>query len=183
MESLLEDQLILRCKEGDSSAFGELIKGYKTQLFTYLVRLSGNSTMAEDLFQDTLIKAWKGLPAYKEQNKFSSWLFAIAHNIAIDAHRKNKTYENVNLKDDFTEVYVSENQHVQLEQNELKELIVDSLKLLPEKQRNVFLLRQHSGMSFKEIAETTGQNINTVLSHMNYAVKKIRKILRDKNVI
>ncbi len=179
----MEDQLILRCKQGDSSAFGELIKGYKKQLFTYLVRLSGNSTMAEDLFQDTLIKAWKGLPAYKEQNKFSSWLFSIAHNIAIDAHRKNKVKEKIYSENNIEVSLVHTNHLAELEDRELKEMIIESLELLPEKQRNVFLLRQHSGMSFKEIAEATGQNLNTVLSHMNYAVKKLRKILREKNVI
>lgn len=179
----MENQLILRCKQGDSSAFGELIKGYKKQLFTYLVRLSGNSTMAEDLFQETLIKVWNGLPSYKEQNKFSSWLFSIAHNIAIDAHRKNRNNERVDYADDYQNEVDNKSYVNDIENKELKDLIIDSLKHLPEKQRNVFLLRQHSGMTYKEIADTTGENLNTVLSHMNYAVKKIRKKLRDKNVI
>lgn len=160
-----------------------MIKVYKKQLYTYLLRFSGDRTTADDLFQDTLIRVWKGLPGYKEQSKFSSWLFSIAHNTAIDEHRKNKNKLSFINDKEAGNCSAGNDQLKELEDNELKELIVDSLKHLSEKQRSVFLLRQHSGMSYKEIAETTGQNLNTVLSHMNYAVKKIRKILRDKNVI
>jgi RNA polymerase sigma-70 factor (ECF subfamily) len=183
MEKLLENQLILRCKKGDSSAFGQLIKQYKRQLFTYLVRLSGSNSMAEDLFQETLIKVWSGLPGYNEQNKFSAWLFSIAHNIVMDSYRKKKVRQKITAVEELPELIENGDQLTSLEENELKQIIIDSLKLLPERQRNVFLLRQHGEMSFKEIAEATGQNLNTVLSHMNYAVKKLRKILREKNAI
>jgi RNA polymerase sigma-70 factor (ECF subfamily) len=183
MDRLLENQLILRCKEGDSLAFGQLIKNYRKQLFTYLLRLSGNKDMAEDLLQDTLTKAWHGLPKYEEKNKFSSWLFSIAHNIAMDAYRKKKVREVVSTYDEIPERSLIINQEHALEAEELKNTIVDSLSQIPEKQRSVFLMRQHSGMSFKEISDSTGQPLNTVLSHMHYATKKLRKILRDKNVI
>ncbi|PKL90021.1 MAG: hypothetical protein CVV23_01390 [Ignavibacteriae bacterium HGW-Ignavibacteriae-2] len=183
MENLLENQLILRCKQGDSSAFGLLVKNYRKQLYTYLVRMSGSRVAAEDLLQDTLIKAWKAIPKYKEQNKFSSWLFSIAHNIAMDSYRKNKVRAIIKYTDEQDNEPGSESLQYNIETEELKNIIIESIETLSEKQQHVFLLRQHSGMSFKEIAEATDQPLNTVLSHMNYAVKKLKKILREKNAI
>ena len=95
MGKLLEYQLILRSKQGDASAFGALIKDYRKQLFTYLLKICNNRTTAEDLFQDTLIRVWSGLPNYNEQNKFSSWLFSIAHNTAMDSFRRKKVRSRI----------------------------------------------------------------------------------------
>lgn len=179
----MEYQLIIRCKNGDKSAFEQLIKNYKDQLFSYLVRLSESREAAEDLFQETLIKVWTGLPAYREKSRFSSWLFAIAHNLAMDSYRKKKVRRKINDDSDDLLIYSKESHIHEYESREIKMIIMESLKMLPEKQRNVFLLRQHGELSFKEIAEITNQPLNTVLSHMHYAVKKLRIILRDKNVI
>jgi RNA polymerase sigma-70 factor (ECF subfamily) len=70
-----------------------------------------------------------------------------------------------------------------IETKELSQIITKKLDLLSTKQKRVFLLRQHSGMTFKEISELTGDSINTVLSHMNYAVKRIRNSLKEENAI
>ena len=75
MSATQEQALIEKCRNGESASFGPLIMNYKRQLFSYLFRLSGNREEAEDLFQETLIKAWKGIKRYSEQQKFSSWLF------------------------------------------------------------------------------------------------------------
>ena len=134
----------------------------------------------EDLFQETLIRVWKGLKTYNEKNKFSSWLFSIAHNTAIDLLRSpvskytGQTLESaiINTNED--------NPHNTLVAKETSELVMSAVNELPEKQKEVFLLRQHSGMTFKEIAETTNQPLNTVLGHMHYAVSKIRKKMSEE---
>lgn len=130
---------------------------------------------AEDLFQETLIRVWKGLKAYNDQNKFPSWLFSIAHNVAIDLLRSPVS----KIKDHPLESAVAntngENPLSTLVAKETGELVMLAVNELSEKQKQVFLLRQHSGMSFKEIATATNQSLNTVLGHMHYAVKKIRK--------
>ncbi len=177
----LEIKLIAKCKDGDKSAFGPLINIYRKQLFSYLIRLSNNKSLAEDLFQETLIKIWKGINKYNEQKKFSSWIFTIAHNTAIDAIRKNKImttllYNNTNIS-------TSGNPLADIEISENKKMIETALTQLTDKQKNVFLLRMHSNMTFKEIAKLTEEPLNTVLSHMNYAVKKIKTILKEQNVI
>ena len=127
---------------------------------------------ADDLFQETILKAWKNLKNYNEQNKFSSWLFSIAHNVLVDWARRKKR-ESVNHE--LNEMIIDNNQNLSntVEIKELSELV----------NQKVVLLRQHSGMTFKEIADLTGDSINTVLSHMNYAIKKIRKSLKEENAI
>jgi RNA polymerase sigma-70 factor (ECF subfamily) len=133
------------------------------------------------MFQETLIKVWNALSRYNERQKFSSWLFTIAHNVAIDILRKRK---NVNKEINFGEyvtVENSKNPEELLIRDETMVIINTAVENLTEKQKTVFLLRQHGDLSFKEIAETTGEPLNTVLSHMRYAIKKVRKKIEEKN--
>ena len=174
-ELKLEKQLLKRCRANDQAAFGSLINIYRKQLFSYLIRLSGDKMLAEDLFQETLIKVWKGLNNYNEQNKFSSWLFSIAHNVAVDSAR-NQIVRNKHVSPNENYSFESgSNPHSDFIASETREILMSAVDTLPDKQKEVFLLRLHSGMPFKEIAELTKQPLNTVLGHMHYAVSKIRK--------
>lgn len=165
---------------GESAAFGPLVKIYRQRLYSYLFKLSGDRKMAEDLFQETLIKIWRGLPKYSEQNKFSSWIFSIAHNTAMDSLRNNRNHviEAVSESENF----ISEmDPYKDIVNAETSEMISNAVDKLPLKQKEVFLLRVNGDMTFKEIADLTGESLNTVLSHMHYAVKKLRNILRFQN--
>lgn len=179
----MEIKLIERCKNGDNTAFGPLVNNYKKQLYFYLWKICGDKMTAEDLFQETLIKVWKGMSRYNEENKFSSWFFSIAHNVAMDNHRKNKKRNNVMTMDDLPEQSDNVTPVTQLDASELKRLINSAVEELPVQQKRVFLLRQHGNMKFKEIANITGESLNTVLAHMNYAVKKLRKVIEVRNAV
>lgn len=179
MVDILENRLIERSRERDSAAFGELIKLYRKPLYSYLIKMCGDRFSAEDLFQETLIKVWHGIGKYDEQQKFSSWLFSIAHNCSIDFLRKRKlamnTFEELN-----EETAVDRDLHDVIVTNELKEKLDKAVAKLPEKQKQVFLLRQFGEFSFKEIAKMTDEPLNTVLSHMHYAIKKIKEVMRNE---
>jgi len=181
MVNYLENQLIARCQNGDTAAFGLLVQNYRRQLYSYLLKLSGDRFSAEDLFQETLIRVWRSIPKYNNKNKFSSWLFSIAHNLAIDSFRKRKVKNIFHANDEANNFIASTNHEKEIEFNETKMMLQQAVLTLPEKQKEVFLLRQHGEMTFKEIAKTTDQPLNTVLSHMNYAVKKLKKVLREEN--
>lgn len=181
MNQLNENNLIKRCRMGESAAFGPLLKIYKNRLFSYLVKLSGDKNLAEDLLQETLIKVWKGFSNYSEQNRFSSWLFSIAHNTAIDSIRNNYQHRIVEKVEDPDVYGGSSNPHQDVVENERFQIISAAVEKLSTKQKEVFLLRIHGGLTFKEISELTGESLNTVLSHMNYSIKKLRKILRLEN--
>ena len=178
---MFESQLIDKCKANDGEAFRQLMKLYQNKLYGYLYRYSDCEDESDELFQETLIKVWNGIRKYNNQNKFSSWLFTIAHNVAMDSLRsKNRrkilvSIDNVNEKSRFPL------QDEQIIQKEEIEKINRSILNLSFKQKEVFLLRQNGELSFKEIAEVTNQPINTVLSHMRYAIKKIRKQFENEN--
>ena len=178
---MLENQLIDKCKTGDGEAYRELINMYRNKLYGYLWRFSESKFIAEELFQETLIKAWKGLGKYNHQKKFSSWLFTIAHNVAMDNLRSKKSKNSLMdiSEADKNPLFVTPEEI--LINKETVELINNSISSLSEKQRTVFLLRQNGDMSFKEIAETINEPLNTVLSHMRYAVKKIKKQIEIEN--
>ena len=163
--------------KNDAAAFGKLIQDYRIQLFSYLHRLCGDRMAAEDLFQETLIKVWKGFNSYNEQNKFSSWLFSIAHNVAVDSIRKESAKPPVRSFEDVQTITSDNNPHNIFVEKETNELVMAAVSTLSEKQKQVFLLRQHGGMTFKEISKATNQPLNTVLGHMHYAVTGIRKKL------
>jgi len=173
----LEKSLIQKCVKNDAKAFGKLIQGYRVQLFSYLHRLCGDRMTAEDLFQETLIKVWKGFKSYNERNKFSSWLFSIAHNVAVDSIRRKSVTPPVRSFEDVLTFKSNNDPYEAFVEKETNELVMAAVSKLSEKQKQVFLLRQHSGMTFKEISEATNQPLNTVLGHMHYAVSGIRKKL------
>jgi len=181
MVDYLESILIKRCKDHDTDAFTQLMTMYKVHLFLYLVRKCGNRERAEYLLQETLIKIWKNIPKYQEKEKFSSWIFSIAHNVSVDYHRKNSVRKIVSNFENLDDMLYEENISLDYERKERLKLLNDALSNLSELQKEVFLLRQHGEMTFREIAKLTNQPLNTVLSHMNYAVKKLKKLLRTEN--
>jgi len=181
MVDYLERILIKRCKNREPDAFAPLMSIYKERLFFYLVRNCGDREKAEDLLQETLIKIWKNIPKYQEREKFSSWIFSIAHNVSVDYYRKNSVRKIVSHTDDMDVLMHSDDIPSNFEKKEQLKLLNDALSLLSESQKEVFLLRQHGEMTFREIAKLTNQPLNTVLSHMNYAVKKLKKLLRTEN--
>lgn len=177
---ILEAKLVNDSKNGDDSAFGELISIYRKNLFTYLLRMCKDRMTAEDLLQETLIRAWTGLKTYDEQQKFSSWLFTIAHNLSIDAIRMQKIRERTTYLREKTDIASYYTPHSEMVITESRIALQKEVENLPEDQRRVFLLRQHGGLSFKEIAKMMNQPLNTVLSHMHYAVKKLKRCLNEE---
>ncbi len=178
-----EYKLIDRCRNGDDEAFAGLVSHYKQNLLTFLWRMCGNKNEAEDLFQETLVKVWQHLPQYDHRKKFAAWLFGIARNTAIDGLRKKKVRQMISYTDDLPEHSDLHDAAAGIEAEETQNTLIAVLEKLPEKQRQVFLLRQHSEMTFKEIATETSQPLNSVLAHMHYAVNKLKKAIREKDVL
>ncbi len=178
-------ELIRAYQNGETEAFATLVRKYQRPLFTFLLRLVGNRQSAEDLFQDTFLRVLRALPQYEEDGRFSGWLFGIANNLAVDLLRRRRVQRSYFLNDEEALASAVDYQNAtdaEVESAEIMRLAEDALRQLPEKQRQVFLLRQHGDLSFKEIAELLGEPLNTVLSHMHYAVTKLRKQLRCADV-
>ncbi len=178
-----ESELVSAYIRGDENAFETLVKRYKNKIYTTIYLVVKDQYVAEDLMQDTFIKAVKTLRngRYNEEGKFLPWILRIAHNLAIDYFRRAKRYPNVVFEDgnsvfnslDFAESSI-ENKQIKKESHEhLRELI----KKLPDQQREVLIMRHYEDMSFQEIADATGVSINTALGRMRYALINLRKMM------
>lgn len=127
--------------------------------------------MAEDAAQEAFIRAWKHLPKYQPRSPFRNWLYRIATNAALDTLRRDK--ETVILDDRYPSP--KSNPEAALEKSELNDRIRQAILALPPSSRAVLVLREYEEMSYREIADTMGIPLGTVMSRLNYA----RKILRQ----
>ncbi len=188
-QQLSDQDLVKRFIQGDQTSIEVLINRHKNKVYTYIILIVKNQSLAEDIFQDTFIKVIKSLKEgkYKDNGKFVSWVIRIAHNLTIDHFRKEKqinTYSNEDYEADiFNSRKLAEStvEDIMVENQIIKEvrLLIDEL---PEDQKQVILLRHYGGLSFKEIAEQTDVSINTALGRMRYALINLRKLIDQKNL-
>ena len=173
-------ELLAEFCRGDEKAFETLYHRYRQLLYGYLNKLcGGNGAEADEVFEETWLRVIEKAPGYRDDGKFSAWLFRISRNIFIDRLRRNKPelfadveVENV-LEDPVTEFSPER----ELGAADTRTLIDRALAALPPEQREVFLLREQEELSFKEIADIQECSLGTVLSRMRYALKNLRNFL------
>ncbi|MTI30590.1 RNA polymerase sigma factor [Xanthovirga aplysinae] len=183
--SLNDSKLITLYKGGDEGAFEELMKRHKSRIYTTIYLITKDSFIAEDLLQETFIKAIRTIKSgrYNEEGKFLPWILRIAHNLAIDFFRKEKRYPTIIMEDGssvFNTLEFSEDsaESIQIQKDthmRLRRLIHE----LPEAQKEVLMMRHYMKMSFQEIADSTGVSINTALGRMRYALINLRKKMQQ----
>ena len=171
-------QTVREAAEGSSDAFTELLAPFRVSLFAYLLRACGHRTVAEDLLQETLLHCWRALPQYDDRGRFAAWLFTIARNTVRDAQRDHARKQVIDstarlrLLNSPADTLDPESD---MELRQRTQRAQEALNGLPEHQREVFLLRAHGNLTFRDIATQLDQPLGTVLSHMHRAVKKIKK--------
>lgn len=188
--SLADDELVGLYIDGDNRAFDVLIDKYKDKLFSYVFHIVKDAELANDIFQETFIKAITTINSgrYAANGKFAAWITRIAHNLIIDYYRQEKSenvqscdcadYDLLNdreLCDETVEDWMVRNQI----HSDVRRLV----KALPKSQQDVLLLRYYKDMSFKEIADLTNVSINTALGRMRYAILNLRKMVEDNGIV
>jgi RNA polymerase sigma-70 factor (ECF subfamily) len=183
---MTDAELIARFKDGDGAAFEALLSRHKDPLYSFLVAMVKDEAAASDIFQETCIKVFRNLENYSEEGKFKPWLFRMASNLAMDHFRRNAALPRFEQVEDFcgddehpareTTAQGEEPGEILLSETD-KALVAAALDALPPEQKEVVLLREYSGLSFKEVAEITNAPLGTVLARMSRAVKKLRKSL------
>ena len=178
-----ESELVSAYIHGDDAAFDTIVERYKSKIYTTIYLVVKDQYVAEDLMQDTFIKAIKTLRngKYNEEGKFLPWILRIGHNLAIDYFRRAKRYPKVVFEDGsnvFNTLNFSENsiETIQIKK-ESHEHLRGLIKQLPDQQREVLIMRHYEDMSFQEIADATGVSINTALGRMRYALINLRKMM------
>ncbi|MEM6911325.1 MAG: RNA polymerase sigma factor [Verrucomicrobiota bacterium] len=164
-------------REGDAEAARSLLRPHETGLFGYLWTMLRHQQDSEDALQETFRKALQALPSYQERKHFKSWLFRIGHHTALDLLRRRQkivAWESP----DWEALPTEEPAPSELlsHKERLAELQA-ALDRLPEAEREVVGLRLHAELSFKEIAETLGAPLGTVLSRMHKAKERLRSQL------
>ena len=185
-----DNELITRYVNGDLRSIEILVSRYKVRVYSYISMIIDDKFVADDIFQDTFIKAIQMLRmgSYKEEGKFYHWITTIAHNLIIDMFRKEKRkgipvssnvdIENVFDNDESYELSIEDKLISQHNSEQLNTLI----DMLPEEQSEVIKLRHYCDLSFKDISLLTNVSINTALGRMRYAIINLRKLIEENNI-
>lgn len=185
MKKAQDRDLIKAFISGNDCCFGELLTRYKSKVFTTIYLIVKDREIAEDLFQEVMIKVVRMIRSgkYNEEGKFLPWVVRIARNLAIDHFRKVQRNPIQNESDDydiFNSVQRSEpSSEEQIIKEENARYIRSLIQELPDKQREVLVMRTYGELSFKEIADITDVSINTALGRMRYALLNLKKLAQE----
>lgn len=189
LAKVTDDVLVQSYANGNNEAFDTLLARHQGRLLNYITQLIGNRQQAEDVFQETFVKAIMTIRQgnYTESGKFGAWLARIARNLVIDQFRQEKAEPTLSTDDDGVDIL----NRKELSEHTVEDGMVDLqirddvrrlVRELPEQQREVLVMRYYQGLSFKEIAEQTGVSINTALGRMRYAILNLRRLARERRV-
>jgi RNA polymerase sigma-70 factor (ECF subfamily) len=186
---------MLAFRAGDARAFEVLVRKHRTPVFNFILRFTGHRARAEDVLQETWLKVVRSAPEYEAKAKFTTWVYTIARNLCVDSARKESYRQAASLEAPVNGAEGGEgrplgealpDEGVSPERGaynaRVRPLLERALAGLPEEQREVFVLREYSGVPFKEIAEVTGVSENTVKSRMRYALEGLRRRLAELGV-
>src|SRR5277367_858333 len=185
---MLEADLVKRARRGDLKAYDELVKRYQERIYATIYHMTSNHEDANDLAQESFIKAFQALKSFKGGSTFYTWLYRIAVNKTINflKQRKNRTHMSLNDLDFNTEnnpdlvALISEKTpRRDAGLKELQEKLNAALLKLSEPHRLVVVLHDVQGQSHEEIAEIMDCNIGTVRSRLFYARQQLQSLLTD----
>lgn len=189
LAKLADEQLVASYAGGCNEAFDVLLTRYKTKLFGFIFQLVKDKDFADDIFQETFVKAIMTIRQgrYHESGRFGAWLCRIARNLVVDSFRQEKTEAAVSADDaDCDILNRKELSDPTVEDNIIGLQIEDDVRrlvrYLPEPQREVLEMRFYRDLSFKEIADLTGVSINTALGRMRYAILNLRRLAKEKQI-
>ena len=184
-----KDQILVKnFINGDNDSFEILLERYKIRLFAFIISKVKDRDLAEDIFQETMIKVINSLKRgnYNEEGKFLPWIMRIAHNLVIDYFRKKAKIRDFSSKDDYNIFDFLDSGEIDQQDLMIKKQIFLELKNLinelPNDQRKVLKLRYFEEMSFKKISKITGVSINTALGRMRYALINLRALSKKHHV-
>jgi RNA polymerase sigma-70 factor (ECF subfamily) len=183
-------RVMLRVRDDDAAAFAELVELYQHRLVTILHHLVGNLDEAEDLAQEVFLRVYRSRKKYHPRAKFSTWLFTIANNLALNALRSKHRKSSVplNLRDSGplgprpAEQLVHDSSAIptrQVQQQELVLMIQQALNTLNERQRMAVVLNKFEDMNYADIAEVMGMTVKAVKSLLSRARENLRMALKD----
>lgn len=184
-----DSRLVEEVLGGNPEAFRGLVERYQGRIYNVIYGMVHNRDDAMELSQDSFLKAYRKLDSFHLGTKFYTWLCRIAINTTIDFLRKHKNRHSVEFDENIAvrtdaglfDGHTSNNPEKNAEQEELKKLVMAEVDKLPEDQKQILILKEIDGLSYKEIAEVVGIPQGTVMSRLYYARKRLQEALAGKD--
>ncbi|MCP4006471.1 MAG: sigma-70 family RNA polymerase sigma factor [bacterium] len=176
-----DSRLMLAFQAGDRQAFEQLFRSYTPRLMAFLLRMVKDRGRAEELTQDVFVRVYQAAERYEPRAKFSTWLFGIAHNLALNdlarAYRKRERP----LEDAHSETTADRNPDAseQLEARRMTEALEAAIGELPERQRSALMLRTVQGLGYEEIGTVLGASVSSVKSLLHRAREKLVSQMKE----
>lgn len=172
-----EEKVIARARRGDADAFGQLVAAYRDTVFRLALRMCGNEADADEVAQEAFLDAWRGLPNFRGESRFSTWLYQLTTHAAIDLLRREKRQPATEDIADVSAADHAPGPQQQAEQNERRQAVRQAILALPPEQRQVIVLRFMQELSYEEIGAALHLPAGTVKSRLNRAKAALKEIL------
>ena len=175
-----EHNLIQAARNGDQAAFGELVQQYQKRVFALAVRMCPTPELAEEAAQEAFLAAWQGLPFFRGDSAFATWLYRLTSNACVDLLRKENRHQGPSLDDETVSAEVPDptpTPEKAVEQKELRGQIEAGLQTLSPEHRGVLILREIQQLSYDEIADVLSLDLGTVKSRINRGRRQLREFL------
>ena len=183
-----DEELVARSRSGDLESFNQLITRWERPIYALAYRVIGQEEDARDVVQETFLRAFRGIGAFKGQAKFSSWLYRIALNLCRDWIRRRRRSpialvpEDMDLEDLAADTGPSESVEDLVARRELSSVVEAAMDKLPEEQRTAIILKEYHGMTFQEIADLQGCPLSTVKTRLYQGLSVLRRDLGTTHV-
>ena len=178
-----EKQWVTAAQKGDQSAFEQLVRLYEKRMYALALRMCGNPEDAREAAQEAFLAAWQGLPFFRQESSFSTWLYRLTSNACVDLLRREGRHScaaGPSLDDEETTLAVpdtgpSPQEH--LERQELRDQMEAGLQAMTPEHRQVLVLRELHQLRYDEIAQVLDLDVGTVKSRINRGRKQLRNFL------
>ena len=181
-----DEELVARSRGGDAESFNQLVLRWERPIYALAYRVIGREEDARDVCQETFLRAFRALPGFKGQAKFSSWLYRIALNLCRDWMRRQRRAPVVQIPEGVDPIELAsergpvESIETLVERQELSKVVADAMALLPEEQRTAIILKEYHGMTFQEIADLQGCPLSTVKTRLYQGLSVLRRHLEKQ---
>ena len=181
MEQRSDIELIDQVRNGNRQAFTELMRRYQTRVYWTAKRIVGNHDDADDVAQETFVKAYTGLGEFRGDSSFFTWLYRIAVNLSLNALRKRQLVTYLRESEIINRFFPSSEDPLKdAVQRDQERLVEKAVATLPEKQRAVFVMRYYDEMSYEEISEVLKTSIGGLKANYFHALRKVQELLKDE---
>ena len=181
MKQFSDLELVNEVRSGKRQAFTELMRRYQQRVYWTARRIVGRHEEADDIAQETFVKAYLALGDFRGDASFFTWLYRIAVNLSLNAIRKQQILGYLRQSEIVNRIFpADENPQKDLEFKETQTLLDKAIARLPEKQRAVFVMRYHDEMAYEEISRVLKTSVGGLKANYFHALRKVQEFMKDE---